>query len=84
MASFPTLRRFAGLIPVSKRLLLIIWPFLAVAVLLASLALRSIGVDYGQGYGIARPVPFGDIGVANLPAAYGPFSQKTLAAISRV
>ena len=36
-------------------------------------ALRNIGVDYGQGYGIAKPVPFGGIGAPGL-AMEGPFS----------
>lgn len=37
-------------------------------------ALRSIGVDYGQGYAIAKPVPFGSVGMAN-PLVDGPFYQ---------
>ncbi len=39
-------------------------------------ALRSIGVDYGQGFGIAKPVPFGEIGSMSLSVAAGPFAQR--------
>ncbi len=38
-------------------------------------ALRSIGVDYGQGYGIAKPIPFATVGTAKVPAAAEPVTR---------
>ncbi len=38
-------------------------------------ALRIIGVDYGQGHGIARPIPFAALDTANLPSAASPFTR---------
>jgi len=34
-------------------------------------ALQSIGVDYGQGYGIAKPVPFDTLDTVKVSAAAG-------------
>ena len=38
-------------------------------------ALRSIGVDYGQGYGIAKPIPFAAVDSVNVSAAAEPFTK---------
>ena len=38
-------------------------------------ALRSIGVDYGQGFGIAKPVPFTAVDTVNVSAATGLFAR---------
>jgi EAL domain-containing protein (putative c-di-GMP-specific phosphodiesterase class I) len=39
-------------------------------------ALRAMGVDYGQGYGIARPIPFAAVDTAKIPDAAGPFARS--------
>jgi EAL domain-containing protein (putative c-di-GMP-specific phosphodiesterase class I) len=39
-------------------------------------ALRAMGVDYGQGYGIARPIPFAAVDTAKVPDAAGPFARS--------
>ena len=44
MADSQILRRFASLIPGSKRLLLIVWPFLVIVVLLVGIALLSVDI----------------------------------------
>ena len=38
-------------------------------------ALQSIGVDYGQGFGIAKPVPFTAVTTAKVSAAAGFFEK---------
>ena len=51
MVKLPTLRWFAGLVPDSKRLLLIIWPFLAIVILLVALAALAVDVlSAGRAY----------------------------------
>jgi hypothetical protein len=51
MADSQILRRFAGLIPDSKRLLLIVWPFLAIVIVLVGLAGLSVDVlSAGRAY----------------------------------
>ena len=51
MSLIRSIGKHASVIPVSKRLLLIIWPFLAVTVLLTSLALLSVDVlSAGRAY----------------------------------
>jgi diguanylate cyclase (GGDEF)-like protein len=39
-------------------------------------ALRAMGVDYGQGYGIAKPMPFAAVDAAKVPDAARPFTRS--------
>ncbi len=51
MVNFHILRWFAGMVPDSKRLLLIIWPFLAIVILLVALAALAVDVlSAGRAY----------------------------------
>jgi diguanylate cyclase (GGDEF)-like protein/PAS domain S-box-containing protein len=39
-------------------------------------ALRLIGVDYGQGHGIRKPIPFASLDTAKILAVAGPFTRN--------
>ncbi len=51
MINLHFLRRFSGMVPDSKRLLLIVWPFLAITILLVALAALAVDVlSAGRAY----------------------------------